>query len=262
MPPTAGRADCPKRKLLPLQERFVSLGLAGLDDLEIIDLILGQNHSQRETEKCAKELLKHFGSLSKLLVATDQELRDVGLCDKCILNIKIIHEVPTWILGQKIKETLVYHSSKEFFDYLYYSMRDLNREIFKAVYLNSRHQIIGTDDLFEGNLSSVPVSPREIVESAMKHGAAALIFAHNHTSGDPTPSRTDKQLTRELVFVSNVIQVKVLDHIIIGGNRYFSFADEGLIQNYEDAFLTMRIRGFNDSGDGVLIRESVGPYHI
>lgn len=249
-----------KKTLSPLQERFIALGLADLKDLEILELILSQIHSQRQAKKYARALLKHFGSLRELLVATDQELQDTGLCSKCILGIKIIHELPTRILEQKIKEIPVYRSSKEIFDYLHYSMRDLNREIFRAIYLNSRHQIIGTDDLFEGNLNSVPVSPREIVESAIKHGTAALIFVHNHTSGDPTPSRTDKQLTRELVFISKVIQINVLDHIIIGGNRYFSFADEGLIHKYEDAFLNMRVRGFNDSEDRVLSGESLGLY--
>lgn len=263
MPPPTGRAGCSKRKQSPLEERFTKLGLVGLDDLEIIELLISQNHSQREAKKYAKKVLEHFGSLRKLLVATDQELQDTGFCDKCILSIKLIHELPAWILEQKIKEAPVYRSSKEIFDYLSYSMRDLNKEIFKAIYLNSRHQIIATPDLFESNLSSVPISPRDIVESAVKNGATALIFVHNHTSGDPTPSRTDKQLTRELVFVSSVIQIRVLDHIIVGGNKYFSFADERLIQEYEDAFLNIRIRGFNEDRGGVLlIREPSELYHI
>ena len=120
----------------------------------------------------------------------------------------------------------------------------------KAIYLNSRNQIADTEDLFEGTLESIPIRPREIVESALKHSAAAIIFVHNHPSGDPTPSKSDKRFTRDLVFIGNIIEVKVLDHIIIGGNRYFSFADEGLIEKYEDSFLNLRIRGVFDSGAG------------
>ena len=73
-----------------------------------------------------------------------------------------------------------------------------------------------------------------------------MYFVHNHPSGDPTPSKSDKQLTRDLVFLGNVLQIKVLDHIIVGENRYFSFADEGLIQKYEDNFLNLKIRGVHD----------------
>ncbi len=118
----------------------------------------------------------------------------------------------------------------------------------KVIYLNSRNQIIDTHTLFEGTLpESIPIRPREIVEGAIRCGTAAIIFVHNHPSGDPTPSKSDKQFTRDLVFVGEIIQIKVLDHIIIGGNRYFSFADEGLIRKYELDFLNFKIRRVSDS---------------
>ncbi len=129
-------------------------------------------------------------------------------------------------------------------------MRDLNKEVFKAIYLNSRNQITDTEDLFEGTLESIPIRPREIVESALKRNTAAIIFVHNHPSGDPTPSKSDKRFTRDLVFMGGIIETKVLDHIIIGGNRHFSFADEGLIEKYEDSFSNLRIRGVFDSRAG------------
>jgi len=129
-------------------------------------------------------------------------------------------------------------------------MRDLQKEVFKAIYLKSRNQIIDTEDLFEGTLEGIPIHPREIVESVIKHSAAAVIFVHNHPSGNPTPSKSDIRFTRDLVFMGNIIEVKVLDHIIIGGNEYFSFADEGLIRKYEDSFLNLKIRGVFDSGAG------------
>jgi len=161
----------------------------------------------------------------------------------CIFCIKLLHELPEEVLKQKIIEQSIYKSSKEFFEYLSYSMRDLEKEIFKVIYLNNRNQIIDAADLFEGTLEGIPIRPREIVESAIKHKATALIFAHNHPSGDPTPSKSDKQLTRDLVFIGMILQIRVLDHIIIGENRYFSFADEGLIQKYEYNFLNLKIRG-------------------
>ena len=129
-------------------------------------------------------------------------------------------------------------------------MRDLNKEVFKAIYLSSRYLIIDTVDLFEGTLESIPIRPRDIVEGVIKHNAAAVIFVHNHPSGDPTPSKSDTRFTRDLVFMGNIIEVKVLDHIIIGSNKYFSFADEGLIEKYEGNFLNLKIRGVFDSGTG------------
>jgi len=182
------------------------------------------------------------------VAASSEELRQAGVTPRGILHIRFVREIATEILKEKIIEQPVYKSSKELFDYLYYSMRDLKKEIFKVIYLNNQNQIIDTVDLFEGTLDSIPIRPREIVEGAINHNATALIFAHNHTSGDPKPSRSDKQLTRDLVFIGMILQIKVLDHIIIGGNRYFSFADEGLIQKYEDDFLNLKIRRLFETG--------------
>jgi DNA repair protein RadC len=122
-------------------------------------------------------------------------------------------------------------------------MRDLKKEVLKVLYLNGQNQIINTVDLFEGTLESIPIRPREIVESAIQYNATALIVAHNHPSGDPTPSQGDKQLTRDLVFIGMLLPMRVLDHVIVGDNRYFSFADEGLIKKYRDNFLNLKVRG-------------------
>ncbi|MFC1949788.1 RadC family protein [Chloroflexota bacterium] len=141
---------------------------------------------------------------------------------------------------------------------LYHSMRDLKAEVLKAIYLNSRNQVIEAQDLFEGTLESIPIRPREIVENAISHGTAAIIFVHNHPSGDLSPSKSDKQFTRDLVFIGEIIQIKVLDHIIIGGNRYFSFADEGLIEKYGLDFLNFRIRNVGDSRESYRGRHTKG----
>ena len=239
-----------ERPLTPLQERFIRSGLEGFGDRKIIELLLSLVLPPQECRKLAKECLEHFRSLSGVLAASPQELGRVGVTPACMFCIKFLYELPVEVLKQKIIEQPFYQSSQEVFDYLYYSMRDLKKEVFKAIYLNARNQIIDTVGLFEGTLESIPIRPREIIESVIKYSAAAVIFVHNHPSGDPTPSRSDKRFTRDLVFMGNIIEVKVLDHIIIGGNRYFSFADEGLIRKYEDNFLNLRIRGVFDSGAG------------
>jgi len=239
-----------QRRLTLLQERFIRSGFYGFSDEETIELLLSLILSHRECKKRAKECIEQFTNLRGLFSASAEELQQIGLTPQCIFGIRLLHELPTEILKEKIIEQPVQTSSKEIFDYLYYSMRDLNKEVFKVIYLNNRNQIIDTADLFEGTLESIPIRPREIVEGAINHHATVLIFVHNHPSGDPTPSQSDKQLTRDLVFVGNILHIKVLDHIIIGGNRYFSFADEGLVTRYEDSFLNLKIRELLDHGVG------------
>ena len=238
------------KDLTPLQERFVKSGFVSLNDQETIELLLSLVLPHRECVKLAKECIEHFQNLRGFLRASLEELQRVGLTPRCIVELKLLHDLPAEVLKGKITEQPIYKSSKEIFDYLSYSMRDLEKEVFKVIYLNSQNQVIDTVDLFEGTLESIPIRPREIVESAIKHNATALIAAHNHPSGDPTPSRSDKQLTRDLVFIGMILPIRVVDHIIIGGNRYFSFADESLIKKYEDNFLNLRIRGaFDTVGD-------------
>ena len=120
--------------------------------------------------------------------------------------MKLLKEIPQKILKEKIIGQSVYESSREIFDYLNYSMRDLKKEVFKVIYLNNQNQIMDTADLFEGTLETIPIRPREITEDALKHQATALMFAHNHPSGDPSPSESDKQVTRDLVFMGNILQ--------------------------------------------------------
>lgn len=224
-----------------VQEQFLRLGLDGLDDQTAIELLLSLN-CPAESKALARKCLKKFGSLRELVAASPSELEQAGLCRSCIVVIKLLYELPARILKQRIIERSVYASSQEIFNYLYHSMRDLKKEVFKVIYLNKRDQIIDIVDLFEGTLDIIPIRPRDIVDSAIKHNASALLFVHNHPTGDPTPSQIDKRLTRDLVFMGNILQIMVLDHIIIGDSRYFSFADAGLIQQYEDDFLNIRIK--------------------
>ena len=112
----------------------------------------------------------------------------------------------------------------------------------KVIYLDGQNRIIEIEDLFEGTVTSSAIYPREIMKSAIKQNAVTLLFVHNHPSGAPEPSGSDKQLTRDLVYAGSIMQIKVLDHLIIGGNSYFSFAEEGLIGKLELDFLSLKSR--------------------
>jgi DNA repair protein RadC len=226
-----------------LRERFIKSGLSGFHDYEIIELLLTLGSPRKDCKKQAKEVIKRFKTLRGALSASPEELQQIeGIGAHSAFGIKLVWEVAEEFLKQRIMDKPVYKSAKEIFDYLYHSMRDLKKEAFKVIYLNSQNQIIDIADLFEGTVNASSVYPREIMREAIRRDAVSLIFVHNHTSGDPTPSSYDKEITRDLVFAGNIMQIKVLDHIIIGENRYYSFAGEGLVDKYEEDFLNIRIR--------------------
>jgi len=231
-----------------LREKFIKSGLKGFHDYEIIELLLSLGTPRRDCKAQAREAIKKFKTLRGVLEAPPEELQKIsGIGAHSAFGIKLIQEVAREFLKEKIIEEPIYRSAQEVFEYLYHSMRDLKKEVFKVIYLNSQNQIIETEDLFEGTVNSSVVSPREVIEGAIKNYAALLIFAHNHPSGNPAPSRSDKELTRDLVYAGGVMQIKVLDHIIIGNNRYFSFASEGLIEQYELDFLNLKMRGASEA---------------
>ncbi len=229
---------------------FLKSGLDNTSSAEFLELFLSLSRCHKKCKKLAQDYLSSCGSLRVFITVSDQKLEKAGICPKCIFKIKLLREIPSRLLREKTVEQPVYSCAREVVDYLRYSLRDLEKEVFKVIYLNNRNQIIDMADLFQGSADNIPISPREIEENALKYNATALIFAHNHPTGDPAPSRSDKQLTRDLVFMGNILQIKVLDHIIIGANSYFSFNDAGLIQKYEDAFLNLRIRALSDSRFG------------
>ncbi len=239
MPPNDSLQGHRKR----LREKFIKSGLAGFHDYEIIELLLSLGIPRKDCKQQAKEALKKFQTLRGVLEAPAEELQQIdGIGSHSAFGIKLVQEVAREFLKEKIIDKSVYKSSQEIFDYLYHSMRDLKKEVFKVIYLNSQNQIIDITNLFEGTITSSSISPRQVMESAIKHNAASLIFVHNHPSGNPEPSGNDKEITRDLLYAASIMQIKVLDHIIIGNNRYFSFAGEGLIDEYKMGFLNIKIR--------------------
>ncbi len=231
-----------------LREKFIKSGLAGFHDYEIIELLLSLGTPRKDCKQQAREAIKKFKHLRGVLEASPEELQQIdGIGPHNAFGIKLVQEVAREFLKEKIIDKPVYKSSQEIFDYLYHSMRDLKKEVFKVIYLNSQNQIIDTADLFEGTITSSSISPREIIESAIKYNAASLIFVHNHPSGNPEPSKNDKEITRDLLYAASIMQIKVLDHIIIGNDRYFSFAGEGLIDEYKMGFLNIKIRDRADT---------------
>ena len=231
-----------------LREKFLKSGLAGFHDYEIVELLLSLGTPRKDCKLPAKEAINQFKTLRGVLEASTEELQQIdGIGAHSAFGIKLIQEVAREFLKAKTLDKPFYKSSQEVFDYLYHTMRGLKKEVFKVIYLNSQNQIIDTVDLSKGTVNSSSVSAREVIEGALKQNAASLIFVHNHPSGNTEPSASDRDLTRELVYAGRIMQLKVLDHIIIGDNRYFSFAGEGLIKEYEVDFLNLKLRGTSEA---------------
>jgi DNA repair protein RadC len=231
-----------------LREKFLKSGLEGFHDYEIVELLLSLGTPRRDCKPAAKEAIKRFTTLRGVLEATPEELEQIeGIGAHSAFGIKLVQEVAREFLRAKVLDKPYYSSSQAVFDYLYHAMRGLKKEVFKVLYLTSQNQIIDTCDLSSGTINSAAVSPREVMEGAIRSSAAALIFVHNHPSGAVAPSLNDMSLTRELVYAGRVMRIKVLDHIIIGENKFYSFAGEGLIQEYESDFLNVMLRGTSEA---------------
>ena len=223
-----------------LREKFLKSGLVGFHDYEIVELLLSLGTPRKDCKLPAKEALERFRSLRGVMEASSEELQEIeGIGAHSAFGIKLVREVADEYLKAKALEKPIFSSSREIFDYLYHSMRGLKKEIFKVIYLNSQNQIIDTVDLSKGTVNSSAVSPREVIEGAIRNNAVSIIFVHNHPSGNPQPSDSDRSLTRELVCAGRIMRLRILDHIIIGDNKYYSFAGEGLIEEYETDFLNV-----------------------
>ncbi|MDO8578970.1 MAG: DNA repair protein RadC [Dehalococcoidales bacterium] len=230
-----------------LREKFRRVGLSGFNDYEIVELLLIFGTPQRDTKQAAKDTLKKFKTVRGVLDAPTEELQKIrGIGPVNAIAVKFIQEIARRYLKDKITEPLAVKSSQEVFEYLYHALSDRKKEIFKVLYLNSQNQILAMEDLFEGTVNCSAVSSREVIDHALKHNAVSLIFVHNHPSGNPEPSQSDKDLTRDLIFAANTVNMKVLDHIIIGNDRYFSFSGAGLIEQGESSFQSLKMKGTSE----------------
>ena len=220
-----------------LRDKFTEAGLERFSDEEVVEFLLTLGTPRRDVKPQAREALKKFGNLSEVLSAPKEKLMAIkGIGPKNALYLNLVHQVARRYLRDRAKGKAFFGSSKAVFDYLFHSMRDLKREVFKVLFLTRKNELISDQDVFFGSLTASAIYPREVVTLALENSAAALVFVHNHPSGDPTPSDEDRKLTRDLVWASQLLMIQVLDHVIIGNNTYYSFADEGLIRTYLEDF--------------------------
>jgi DNA repair protein RadC len=217
-----------------LRDKYLKSGIAGFHDYEVVELLLTLGTPRIDCKEQAKEAIKQFKSLRGVLEASPEELQQVkGIGPKNSFAIKLLQDVAREYLKDKAQEKPVCGSTQAVYDYLNHAMRDLKIEVFKVLYLDSQNHLLAVEDLFTGTVNASAVFTREVIKGAIKHHATALIFAHNHPSGNPSPSQEDRSITRDLVYAARTVELKVLDHVIIGDNRSFSFSSQNLITQYE-----------------------------
>lgn len=213
-----------------LRKKFLDSGLAGFHDYEVIELLLTLATPRKDCKDTAKALLARFQTLPAVFEASTEELLSVkGIGPRNLLGIKLIKAVAERFYRQRILGKDRIRNSQDLLDYLYQILRDKPRECFTVIFLDAKNRVIDSQVLFTGTLTESAVYSREVVKAALEKRAAALIFAHNHPSGDPEPSAADIRITKRLLFGCRAVGITVHEHMIIGSNRHFSFADQGYI---------------------------------
>ena len=220
----------PKGHYARLRQRFLLAGIDGFLDYEVVELSLKLADNRRDQKITAKLLLNTFKSLRGVLEASPEQLKNIkGIGDANIFGLKLVQSVARRYLKEQIIGEEFIQSSENVLDYLRHNLRDRGREVFLVVLLNGRNQVLDIVELFEGTLTTSAVYPREVIKLILEKDAAAVIFVHNHPSGNPNPSKDDQNLTQELKAACATIDVQLHDHLIIAGNEYTSMADKGMV---------------------------------
>jgi DNA repair protein RadC len=213
-----------------LRERFLKGGLAGFHDYEVVELLLTLATPRKDCKPAAKAAMRHFKTLPAVLEASSRELAAVpGIGRVNQIGIRLVKAVAERYLERQLVGKTSLQHSRALFEYLDLRLAGSKREHFLVVFLDAKNRVIDMETLFSGTLTATSVYPREVIRAAINANAAALIFVHNHPSGDVAPSPEDMAITRMLVAAAQVVGITVHEHMIIGGGRYYSFADQGHI---------------------------------
>jgi DNA repair protein RadC len=212
------------------RERLLAQGPEALTDAELLAIFLRTGLPGQSAVDLARACLSRFSGLTGLMRAPLQEFVSVkGLGEAKYTQLQAVAEIARRALGEELRAGPVFHSSRAVSEYLRLWLRDRPYEVFGALFLDAQHRLIAAEELFRGTLTQTSVYPREVVKSALRHNAHALILTHNHPSGMAEPSRADELLTVTLRSALGLMDIRVLDHVIVAGQATFSFADGGLL---------------------------------
>jgi DNA repair protein RadC len=212
------------------REKLLKNGPQNLSNSELLAIFLRTGIAGKSAVDLARELLQRFGGITGMFAADQHAFCQVpGMGPAKYAQLQAVLEMARRALEEKLKNRDILSSPGSVREYLRLSLQGKQHEVFVGIFLDSQNRTIATEELFSGTLTQASVYPREIVKRALHHNAAAMIFAHNHPSGLAEPSQADEMLTRSLKQALALVDVKVLDHFVVGSDSAMSFAERGLI---------------------------------
>jgi DNA repair protein RadC len=213
-----------------LRERLIAAGPEGLPDYELLEVLLFAGNPRGDVKPLAKQLLARFGGLAELLSAdTDALLAEPGLGIAGVAALKSVREAALRLIKAELRDRPVIGSWDRLIDYCTATIAYGKIEEFHVLFLDRKNALIAHERQQKGTVDHTPVYPREVVKRALDLAASALILVHNHPSGDPTPSKADIAVTRDIVKAASPLGLTVHDHIVIGRGRHTSFKSLGLL---------------------------------
>lgn len=218
----------------PVQERprekLLSLGAEHLSDAELLAIFLRTGIPGKTAIDLAREMLSHFGTLRALLKAEHQDFCQLkGLGTAKYVQLQAVLEMSTRVLEESLKHSQSLTNPQDTKRFLKHKLREQPREVFACLFLDNQHKVIQFESLFWGTINAAAIYPREVVRRSLELGAAAVIFAHNHPSGITEPSHADKEITQRLIQALSYVDIRVLDHMIVGEDQVLSFAEQGIL---------------------------------
>lgn len=224
--PADHRRDHRKR----LRERFLRAGVDGLQDYELLELVLARTIVRKDVKPLAKDLLKRFGGFAEVLAAPIERLVEVhDMGPETALELKIVHAAGLKLTRQRVLQRPVISSWNDLLAYCRAAMADEKTEMFRILFLDKKNILIADEVQQKGTVDHTPVYPREVIKRALELSASAIILVHNHPSGDPTPSRADIDMTNQIVKAGQALNIRVHDHLVVGATSEASFKSLGLL---------------------------------
>jgi len=212
------------------REKLINKGAAALSDAELLAIFLRTGTKGVTAVDLSRLLLNQFGSLNALMHASQSEFcQGLGLGPAKYVQLQAVLEMSRRYLQETISKQSSLTNPNDTKQYLQSKLAHQEREVFACLYLNNKHHVIAFEELFFGTIDGASVHPREVVKSTLQHNAAAVIFAHNHPSGNPEPSQSDINITQQLTNALQLIDVRVLDHLIVGKGSVASLAELGYL---------------------------------
>ncbi|GJJ80150.1 UPF0758 protein [Pasteurella canis] len=216
-------------KLMP-REKLLQFGASTLSDEELLAIFLRTGIKGCPVMRLSELVLQYFGSLRGLISATQKNfcaVKGIGITQ--FIQLQACTEMTKRYLLEELELTHAFGNSENVRFYLQTVLENKEREIFLVLFLDNQHRLIKQEEMFLGTINTASVYPREIIKSALYCNAAALILAHNHPSGNAEPSMSDKRITQRIQSAAELVEIRVLDHFVIGKGNYYSFAENGLI---------------------------------